>query len=372
MKIIQVVTLFTPDGAFGGPTRVALNQTRELRARGHDVTLAGSALGYGRALPTVVAGVPVKLFHARRAIPASGFAGLTSPGLLRWFRGSAGAADVVHVHVARDLITLPAAAWASLRGIRYVLQPHGMVDAPSNRMASMLDALVTRRVLRRAPLVLCLSDAEERDVVQVAERNLTTAILPNGVPYHAQVSSGTVLDVLFLARMHPRKRPSTFVAAALSLRAEFPSVHFSLVGPDEGEINGIIRTLAACGSPAGIDWEGALDPGLTMKRMAHSQIYVLPAVNEPFGMTVIEAMSVGKPVIVTTTCALAGLVRATNSGIVVDDTTESLASAIRKLLHDDDLRESMGRNALRAVRETYGMHVVSRRLESIYEEVRVA
>ena len=81
MKIIHVVTLFTPDGAFGGPTRVAVNQTRELRTRGHDVTLAGAALGYGETLPKAIDGVPVRLFPARRVVPRTGFAGLTSPGL---------------------------------------------------------------------------------------------------------------------------------------------------------------------------------------------------------------------------------------------------------------------------------------------------
>src|SRR5664279_4562699 len=94
VKIIHVVTLFTPDGAFGGPTRVAINQTRELRRRGHDVTLAGAALGFGPNLPSTVDGVPVRLFRARRVVPRSGFAGLTSLALLRWLRAECRSTDL--------------------------------------------------------------------------------------------------------------------------------------------------------------------------------------------------------------------------------------------------------------------------------------
>jgi hypothetical protein len=44
MRILQVVTLISPDGAYGGPARVALNPSAELIRRGHDVTL-GALVG---------------------------------------------------------------------------------------------------------------------------------------------------------------------------------------------------------------------------------------------------------------------------------------------------------------------------------------
>ena len=47
MRILQVATLFTPDGEYGGPVRVAMNQALALAAAGHEVTLAGAARGVG-------------------------------------------------------------------------------------------------------------------------------------------------------------------------------------------------------------------------------------------------------------------------------------------------------------------------------------
>src|SRR3954466_2136317 len=126
MRVLHVVTLVTPDGAFGGPVGVAVNHVRELRRRGHDAVLVAAATGFQGPLPDHVEDVPAHLFPARRVAPL-GFSGLVAPGMLRWVRTQLPQTDVVHVHLARDLITLPVALLARRSGARYVVQPHGMV-----------------------------------------------------------------------------------------------------------------------------------------------------------------------------------------------------------------------------------------------------
>src|SRR3954447_26921767 len=108
MRVLHMVTLVTPDGAFGGPVRVAVNHVRELRRRGHDAVLVAAATGFGGLLPDHVEDVPAQLFPARRVAPL-GFSGLAAPEMLWWVRRELPRTDVVHVHLARDLITLPVA-----------------------------------------------------------------------------------------------------------------------------------------------------------------------------------------------------------------------------------------------------------------------
>ena len=71
MRILQVVTLLSPEGAYGGPARVALNQSAELIEQGHDVTVAAATRGY-RVPPTELNGVPVRLFEARTLLSRNG------------------------------------------------------------------------------------------------------------------------------------------------------------------------------------------------------------------------------------------------------------------------------------------------------------
>jgi hypothetical protein len=76
MNVLHVVTL-TPDGAHGGPVRVAFNQAREIRSQGHSVTITGACRGY-REPPRDLDGTSVHLFKARQVIPFTGFAGIAS------------------------------------------------------------------------------------------------------------------------------------------------------------------------------------------------------------------------------------------------------------------------------------------------------
>src|SRR5512133_1426696 len=132
MRVLHVVTLVTLDGAFGGPVRVAVNHVRELRRRGHDAMVVAAASGFAGKLPDHVEDVPARLFPARRVAPL-GFSGLIAPGMLAWLRREMPTCDVVHIHLARDLITLPLALLAQRLGVRYVVQPHGMIDASDKR-----------------------------------------------------------------------------------------------------------------------------------------------------------------------------------------------------------------------------------------------
>ena len=144
MRIVHVVTLITPDGAFGGPVRVAVNQARSLQERGHDVEIVAASSGYAGDPPTAMEGVPLSLFPARRVLPGAGFSGLVAPGLVGWARSNLHKVDVLHVHAARDLITLPLARYALSRGTPYVLQPHGMIDPSQRALSRPLDAFATR------------------------------------------------------------------------------------------------------------------------------------------------------------------------------------------------------------------------------------
>ncbi len=173
LQILHVVTLIAADGAFGGPAAVALDQAAEQRRRGHDATVVALGRGFGATLPSEVSGVPVRLYRPLKVFPRLGFAGLTSVGLLGWASRAVARVDVVHVHLARDLVTLPMAVMAVRQGTPVVVQAHGMIDAATNRLARWADVLAVRRVLTHAACVVGLVDDERTDVEGVAGRLLT-------------------------------------------------------------------------------------------------------------------------------------------------------------------------------------------------------
>lgn len=367
MRVLHVVTLVSPDGAFGGPVRVAENQAGGLRARGHDVTVTATSRGYGDDPPRELGGAPLRLFPVRRLVPPAGFSGMASPEMLWWLRTAVRQSDVVHVHLARDLVTLPAAELARRAGVPYVVQPHGMVVESDHPLAGSLDGLLTRRVLAGARAVLHLTPEERRGLVAVGGPDLPLQQLGNGVPEVATVPAlPDRREVLFCARLQERKRPALFARTARTLLDEGVDADFALVGPDEGQGPAVQAEVDAFGDRARLRWEGPLPPMATLARMARASLVVLPSVDEPYPMSVLEAMSVGRPVVVTDSCGLAPAVAEHGCGAVVDASPEALLAAVRRLLADPDELARAGERAARAAREHFAMPAVAARLEACY------
>ncbi|GAA3196089.1 glycosyltransferase [Rhodococcus baikonurensis] len=371
MKILQIVTLFSPDAAYGGPIRVALNQSKALQDNGHDVTIAAGERGYA-VPPKHEQGIALKLFSARTVIPKIGYAGIGAPSMLVWLHKHIREFDVVHIHLARDLVTLPAAKLALAYGIPVFAQTHGMIDETDKLLAKPLDAALTIPVLKRARTVFYLTEREHADLQSVVgDGHLNLVELNNGIPEAEDLESRPCNrydppEVLYLARLQARKRPQVFVEAAKELLDSGHTARFSIVGPDEGEAEAVNGLIERSGHSTFIRYEGPLPFDKSAARFRQASVYVLPSVNEPFPMSVLEAMAAGLPVVVTDTCGLAPLIRDGRCGLVIDDATESLTAAISSLLKDPVAAAEMGARARSVARERLGMPAVRAVLETQY------
>lgn len=377
MRILHVATLVTPDGAYGGPIRVALNQLAELQELGHTVQFAAAVSGFD-VVPQQLQGVPARLFPSRRLVPRTGFAGLVAPGLTRFVRQHLSAYDVVHVHVARDLITLPVAAHVAKSSTALFLQPHGMIDRSSRPLAAVIDRVYTRRILRQSDKILALTPIEVTGLSAVAGPGLPLTTIANGVPVpdiqpvsEADSETGSPAEnsrpeMLFLARLHPRKNAGMFVEAARALLDEGSEFNFTLVGPDEGDGKTVKRLISDHGLEGRVSWEGPLSPELTLARMSKAAAYILPSVGEVLSMSTLEAMSLGLPVVITESNGLAGAIRNADAGMITDGSLAGLIGAMRTLGGARSERTRQGKNAERLVADQFSISAVAKKLETLY------
>ncbi|MEU2759042.1 glycosyltransferase [Streptomyces sp. NPDC007094] len=381
MKILHVVTLHTPDHAFGGPTRVAFNLSKVQRAHGDDARVMALGDGFPDGeLPARVEGVPVHLFQARHLLPMFEVSGITSAALLNTARRMMRGADLVHVHLMRDLVTLPAALLALATRTPLVVQTHGMIDPTEKRVAQLTDLLGVRRVLRGADAVLHLTEMERLDVNAVAAPvPLTRTVrLVNGVrPQERKPARepGRPPTVLYLARIQERKRPEDFVAAMPHVLARHPDARFVLAGPDTGALAGTLALARELGVAQSLHHVGPLEHDEVLAADREADVYVLPAIEEPFPVSVLEAMSVGTPVVITRTCGQAPDVAGAGSGRVIDSrvgedaaNARKVADAILELL-EPEAAEQAGKAAWELVNEQFTIEAVTATLRRTYEDV---
>jgi glycosyltransferase involved in cell wall biosynthesis len=379
VKVLHVVTLHTPTHDFGGPTRVALSLSKGLRNRGVDARIATLGDKFEGPLPTSIEDVPAFMYQARHVLPQFEVSGITSPALIARARRLVKAADVVHVHLMRDLITLPFALVALQCGRPLVLQTHGMIDPTEKRVAQLVDVLGLRRVLRRADAILHLTEAERDDVEAVVTpaRLRRTHRLVNGVQLQERRPAndgGRPPTVLYCARVEIVKRPGDFVSAIPTVLAKYPDARFVLAGPDTGALAGPMMDLAReLGVDHAVEYVGALEHAEVLERMRQTDVYVLPSIKERFSVSALEAMAAGVPVVVTSSGGLSPDIEAAGAGRLVDsrhaaDNGPLVGQAILELL-DPATNEEASVAGWRLVRDRFTIEKVIDTLQEVYEGV---
>jgi glycosyltransferase involved in cell wall biosynthesis len=99
-------------------------------------------------------------------------------------------------------------------------------------------------------------------------------------------------------------------------------------------------------------------------------IYIVPSRSESFGVAAVEAQSCGLPVIVSNVGGLPEVVKANETGIVVEkENISELADAMKLLCEDSSYREELGLNAIKRVHKLYDWEKNVDLMISIYKKV---
>ncbi|NEE51368.1 glycosyltransferase family 4 protein, partial [Streptomyces sp. SID8455] len=172
-----------------------------------------------------------------------------------------------------------------------------------------------------------------------------------------------------------RKRPEDFVSAMPHVLARHPDARFVLAGPDTGSLPGTLALARKLGVTDSLDHVGPLEHDEVLAAGREADVYVLPAIEEPFPVSVLEAMSVGTPVVITRTCGQAPDVAEAGAGRVIDSrvgedaaNARKVADAILELL-EPEAAEQAGKAAWDLVNDQFTIEVVTATLRRTYEDV---
>lgn len=101
----------------------------------------------------------------------------------------------------------------------------------------------------------------------------------------------------------------------------------------------------------------------------NAQMFVVPSKFEPFGMTALEAMACGAPVVASNLGGLTTVITDGETGLLVDPSnSEELSGAMLRLLRDQNLAKKIGRAGHELAMRKYSWEAIARRHLEFYTE----
>lgn len=161
---------------------------------------------------------------------------------------------------------------------------------------------------------------------------------------------GDSLIVLFASKLIKRKRADDLIHAFAGLADQFPLAYLVVVG--SGEVEAKLRALADAAVGERVRFMGFQNQSQLPALYAASDVFVLPADSEPWGLVINEVMAAGIPVVVSNEIGAApDLVQGQETGFVFPcGNIDELAKAIGRLLGEPALRAQMSANAVHLIR----------------------
>lgn len=280
--------------------------------------------------------------------------------------------DLIHAH---DWLTFPAGLEAKkASGRPLIVHIHATeFDRTGGLNPNSYVYEMERQGFEGADLIIAVSNFTRQKVVQHYGINPDKIRIVHNAVDFPEVgprpsylkAKGDKKMVLFLGRITLQKGPDYFLSAAQMVLQQRPNVIFVMAG--SGDMQGrLIEKAAEFGMEDKVFFPGFLRGEELTRMYQAADLYVLPSVSEPFGITPLEALRSGVPVLISKQSGVAEIL---NHCLKVDFwDVEQMANKIIAVLDYEELYRSLRENGVQEVRKISWDDSAQKCLE-VYNEV---
>ena len=387
MKILHVTPVYPPH--LGGVEQYVYNLVKRQRSLGHNVRVITSNLSSNNLSEANVFRLPVlynfKGDWGEMPICPTIFSALKHIDC-----------DVIHGHISSRFFTesIPIYSLFAQKKGPVVLSHHyssGGLTFVRKALAYVHDLTFTRMLLRSADAIIALTESSKKILSSIfAVSSDKIEVIPPGIDVEKfnpkryspeaarekyQIFEENI--VLYMGRLIKCKGVDYLIKALPIVRKEIPNTTLVIAG--DGPLRMRLQRLShEVDIDQFVKFIGQIKHDDIPKVISMANAVVLPSLAEVFGVVLIEAMSMEKPVVAT---RIAGLCEAVmqapcevasecETGISVEKGSEDeLAKAIVLLLSDRKLALRMGKRGRELVKKRYDWRIVAPRILEVYKRV---
>jgi glycosyltransferase involved in cell wall biosynthesis len=388
VRILHVIPSIS--SARGGTSRAIIDMVHALLDRGIDVEIATTnddgddLLDVPLGKYTIYDRIPT-YFFPRFSPPLPALREFAFSGsFTTWLFQNIAKYDSIHVHALFSYTSTVAMTIARLRGVPYLITPHGLLCEWSLQQSTQKKQaylkLIERANLDRAQAIHLTCQQEQDDVLALNFKSPTFVLplalteIPAQIPNAANLlrqKLNCAADepiILFLSRLHYKKGLDYLIPALGKLLDQ--RFTFVIAGNGtpayEAEIQAL---LVASGIDDRTQMVGYVEGEQKDLLIQGADLFALTSHSENFGISVLEALVVGTPVLVTPGVGLATVVRDNDLGYVTDLDIEAITQTLDRYLAAPDRAKAMGEHAREFTIENYNWDKIATDLTQVYRSI---
>jgi glycosyltransferase involved in cell wall biosynthesis len=375
LRILHVIGDLAPFS--GGPAKAGFEMARAVARLGHEVAIYTTDFGQPPAAPREERRDGVRLRFFRLTAPRIWLASWAMRAALK--RDLPGF-DLLHIHSLYLFHDWAAGGLALRLAKPYIVRPHGTLDPyifQRRRLKKILfDLWFQNRILAGASAIHYTAEEEMRLAAPFVH-GAPGVVIPNGLDpadyvrlprsgsfraHHPEIGDRRIL--LFLGRINFKKGLDILAASVGRLARQ--DIHLAIAGPDGGYLAEAKRFVAEAGIESRTSFVGMLQGEAKLGAFADASLFLLPSYSENFGISVIEAMACGLPVVISDKVNIWREVVADGAGLAAPCEAAQFAARIAELIDDPARLAKMGEAGRASVARRYDWASIGKRLEDVY------
>lgn len=376
MRVLHVIPSMTV--SYGGPSHALAVLTEALKKEGIDCDIA--AVGSEEDLNV---SCPASIRFFKSTWPHFFY---FSNKLRVWLDKHVNNYDLVHVHSMFSFPSIVACRAALRHGTPYIIRPFGTLDAIS-RQQHLFRKMISYQFLEKANLrsaarIQVTSMRELRELNGLGFHG-KCALIPLGLELDRTGSESSTQSELFpegdadskvivsLSRINPRKGIDILIQAMARICRDRKDVFLVIAGTGDPAYVSYLKALCSkMKIERHVIWHGEASGERKKSLLSRADVFALISHGESFGLSVVEALSAGAPVVISDQVAICDEVSAAGAGVVVKRDPKDVADAIVQLLVNDSMRRNAIACGIQLVREKYDIANSAKRVAEMYAAVR--
>lgn len=382
MKIIQVTQRFLP--AVGGVENHVYNIAKKLVENGHEVTVYTSDLLKDNPQIRLVhkgknkvEGIRIRRFKAYGLLPKIE-ASIIMPSMMTALLKEK--ADIIHAHGHYYFPAYLAALARHITEIPLVLTTHTGSRRRLPTLSKLYNQTVGKFILKTTDQIISQTKREAEYLTSIGARSEKISVIPNGVDtnlfsrhangYSFKRKYGIIGNIiLFVGRLSKVKGLNYLMNAMPRILNEVPDTTLVIVGPDFGVKTELRRLARQLCIEKKVLFTGPLSDDELVGSYAASNLLVLPSTVESFGVVLLEAMVMGKPVVATNVSVARDIVQNRVNGFVIKPRrSDQIAKAVIALLKNSNSASKMG-DINRKIACDYSWDGIAQMTSQVYQKL---